>query len=224
MLRKKWWQALLVGGAVAMTAPALLAADANKPHPHQGKVAAYKGAPPVVTLDAAQEKVLQTGKPVFKTIEGKSGGRGVAVFLVNAPSDVVWSVIGNYNMYHRWIDDLDESKLLEAKNGNVTAYFRISKMGFDVEYWCKHKFRKSKGWVTWTLDYSKESDLDDSVGFWRIEAVPGNPNQTRVTYSIDIALRGWVPGFIRGILVDNGLEAATEWVKVQSERRAKKAK
>jgi len=28
-----------------------------------------------------------------------------------------------------------------------------------------------------------------------------------------------VPGFVRNIIVDNGLEDATEWVKEQAERR-----
>jgi hypothetical protein len=73
--------------------------------------------------------------------------------------------------------------------------------------------------LTWTLDYSRSSDLDDSVGFWRVTPVEGAPDRAQVEYSVDIAISSWVPGFVRNLLVDDGLKQATSWVKVQSEKR-----
>jgi len=51
-----------------------------------------------------------------------------------------------------------------------------------------------------------------------------NPNICRVEYSVNLRLQGWVPGFLKKILVDQGLEDATRWVKVQSEARFNRKK
>ena len=98
----------------------------------------------------------------------------------------------------------------------------LGAMGLSVEYFIDHRFREASKYVTWTLDYDRESDLDESVGFWKLDPYNGDPNRTRVIYSVDIAVRGWVPGFIRTLLVDQGLKEATGWIKRESEKAAKK--
>ncbi len=93
----------------------------------------------------------------------------------------------------------------------------------SIEYYIHHDYDMEHRWGTWTLDYTRNSDLDDSVGFWRVNSVDGNPKRSIVEYSVDIAIKGWVPGFIRDILVNKGLKQATHWVKVQSEKKQKAA-
>ena len=44
------------------------------------------------------------------------------------------------------------------------------------------------------LDYSKRSDMDDSVGYWYVE---GTPLGCRVYYSQDTLLPGWIPAGLR---------------------------
>ena len=57
------------------------------------------------------------------------------------------------------------------------------------------------------------------MGFWRVSTIAGEPQKALVEYSIDVALKGWVPRFFRNLLVSRGLKQATNWVKVQSEKR-----
>ena len=83
-----------------------------------------------------------------------------------------------------------------------------------------------KGWGTWTLDYSKKSALDDSVGFWRVSSVKGNPKLSQVTYGVNFKIdAGGFPAFlvdiIRNMMLKDGVTKATQWVKKYSERRAK---
>jgi hypothetical protein len=49
---------------------------------------------------------------------------------------------------------------------------------------------------------------------------PEHPGMSQVEYSVSLSL-GWVPGFIKNLIVDKGLEEATVWVRVQSEKRQK---
>jgi hypothetical protein len=74
--------------------------------------------------------------------------------------------------------------------------------------------------MTWTLDYSRHSDFDDSVGFWRVEALADRPGWTRVTYSAEVQAAGWVPAPIEKAFATMGLKKATVWVKRESEARA----
>ena len=73
--------------------------------------------------------------------------------------------------------------------------------------------------MTWTLDYDKLRDLDESVGYWAVLPHPSQPEQSRVFYSIDMKTRGWTPDFIRRRVAREGLEEATGWVKTESEKR-----
>jgi hypothetical protein len=143
-----------------------LAADVNKPHPHHGKVPAYVDAPPFVKLDAKDQARLEKGKHIMKQIhnaDGKGGG-GIAVFRVNATPDTIWQVISDFNQYPKWIKSLSLTEIYRHTGNNLWVRFIIDTPFKDYEYFIKHDYRPADGWGTWTLDYSRFSDLDDSVG------------------------------------------------------------
>lgn len=214
----------LLAALALIAAPAAWAADANKPHEHKGVLKPYKQPPPPVSLTAKDQAALGKGEPVMKTLEGESGGRGAAVFRVNAPPDVVWGVISDFKSYPKWIDNVEEIEVYKTTPSTKDVRFELSAIGFSVEYFIHHMYGQADDtyWCTWTLDYARNSDLDDSVGSWRVSPVAQSPGQSQVEYSVDLRVKGWVPGFIRSLLVDKGLKEATQWVKVQSEKRVKK--
>ncbi len=196
------------------------AADANAPHEHQGIIQAFSGAPPAAQLVRADLMTLRKGEPVLKQQnDGETGGRGVAVFRVNADRDTVMNVILDYPNSSNWIESLTASEVYNTSGNNQYVRFVTRAMAVSVEWFIKHEINRSDYWVTWTLDYSRNSDLDDSVGYWRLKEVPNQPGVTQVEYSVDIRLKGWVPGFVKNLLVNRGLEDATSWVKIQSEAR-----
>lgn len=209
----------LIAGLFATT-PAL-AADATKPHSHQGVLPNYKGtAPSLPDLTADDLAALGRGETVRKQIQVETGGRGIAVQDVAATPDVVWSRITNYAMYPQWVEGVFACETYETSGDHIKAYFLIGAMGVKVEYFIDHVYRPADGLMTWTLDYSRESDLEDSVGFWRVLPHPEKPGWSRVYYSVDVRLRGWVPGFIETMIAKKGLIQATEWVKRESEGTA----
>jgi ribosome-associated toxin RatA of RatAB toxin-antitoxin module len=208
----------MFGVALAL-AGAAHAADATKPHDHQGTLKPYPEPPPAPRLSAEELSVLASGKPVMRTIDGESGGRGSAVFRVNAPPEVTWRVINNFAAYPNYISEVKSCQVYQRSGNNIDTAFTIKALGISIDYFIRHRFHQAERWGTWTLDYSRLSDVDDSVGFWRVTAVDGNPNQSQVEYSIDVSLKGWVPGFVRTLMVDNGVKTATEWVTKASEKR-----
>ena len=212
---KRWWMLI-----IALFAPisAIHAADAGQPHAHQGLLKPYPKPPTPTPLTQTELATLDRGKPVYKQTDGPAGGRGVAVFRVKAPPDVVWGTICDFSNYPRWIDEVAVAEVYGQNGNQVFVRFVLKSMGVSVEYFIEHDYRASETWGTWTLDYSRESDLVDSVGSWLVREV--SPGVSQVEYSVDLQISGWVPGFIRNILVDNGLEDATQWLKTQAEARA----
>ena len=207
--------ALLVTPGVAM------AADATKPHEHQGKLKPYARPPPPLELSDAEKKTLGEGRPVMRQTEGgATSGRGMAVFRVEASPDVVWATINDFASYPKWIDGVKKCEVYKKEGGLIDVNFKIASFPVSAEYFIHHDYDMANRWGTWTLDYTRNSDLDDSVGFWRVNPTPGNPNQSVVEYSVDVAAKTWLPGFIRTLIVDTGLKQATQWVKVQSEKKA----
>jgi len=69
-----------------------------------------------------------------------------------------------------------------------------------------HYVDTAKGCVVWNLDYDRESDLDDSVGYWYIQ--PKTRESCRVYYSCDTKLRGWVPAPVYTILSKTAIKQA----------------
>lgn len=212
---------LMMALSLSLVCAGVALADEAEPHPHKGVLKPYPSTYTPVPLSAGEQAKLKSGKPVFKKTEGKTGGRGVAVFLVNASPDVVWRTIGSFEKYPGWVDAVDKTKVYSRKGKNVDVYFEISSMGVGIEYYIRHVLQNDKRYMTWTLDYAHKSELDDSVGFWKVDEIEGKPNMSKVTYSVDIKVTGWVPGFIRKLLVEKGLKEATSWVKKQSEKAAK---
>ncbi|HEY4219879.1 MAG TPA: SRPBCC family protein, partial [Myxococcota bacterium] len=207
---------------VASAGTAARAADPTKPHEHHGILKPSPRPPPPLKLSDAEKKILEGGKPVMRQSEGDAGGRGMAIFRVNATPDVVWATINDFASYPKWIDEVKKCDVYKKDGGKIDVDFQIKSFPVTVEYYIHHDYDMAHRWGTWTLDYTRNSDLDDSVGFWRVNDVEGNPNASVVEYSVDIAMKGWVPGFMRDILVDKGLKQATSWVKVQSEKKQAK--
>jgi ribosome-associated toxin RatA of RatAB toxin-antitoxin module len=200
---------------------AALAADAAKPHEHQGKLKPYARPPPPLELSDAEKKALGEGRPVMRQTEGDAtSGRGMAVFRVDASPDVVWATINDFGSYPKWIDGVKKCAVYKKEGGLIDVEFQVSSFPVSADYFIHHDFDMANRWGTWTLDYTRNSDLDDSVGFWRVNPAPGDRNQSLVEYSVDVAAKAWLPGFVRTLIVDTGLKQATQWVKVQSEKKA----
>ena len=196
------------------------AANPNTAHPHTGVATKFTN-PQKATLTDAETQKLSAGKAVMKQVREGNGGRGIAIFDVAASTETVWSVITSFSSYPKWIDELSKCEKYDTKGEHVYVDFVISTWGVTVQYYVDHIYRPQDGYMTWTLDYTRESDLDDSTGYWLVYPSPLDPNKTRVEYTVDLRVSGWVPGFIQTAMAETGVENATKWVKREAEKKAK---
>jgi hypothetical protein len=194
-----------------------LAADPNSPHPHQGVTERFSNPKPTV-LSKEEQTTLENGTAVRRQVQGDSGGRGIAIMDVKASPDKIWKTILDYSKYPNWINDLEKTEIYGGTaEAGYHVEFELSVFGMEIIYYIDHDFHPDRGMLTWNLDYTRESDIDDSTGYWLVFPAPGRPGFTRVEYSVDLRLKGWVPGIVENMLAKKGLVLATSWVKQQAE-------
>lgn len=174
--------------------------------------------PANIELTDAQRDTVARGTPVFNKSDGAGGGRAWAVFRVNAPCDTTWSVIsdlGNYTEYLK--GDILESTIYKREGDFIYVKFKLNgRIAGKFNYSVKHHFPQTGGWGTWVMDAEKSNDLQ-SVGFWKV--TPATSTTCDVTYSTALKIDAWYFGIIKGILVSQGLETATKWVKKNAEQK-----
>lgn len=167
---------------LAVVARAARAADPHKPHPHSGRLSPYVLGPPTVLLSRADEEELTAGKTIMRALvmprapstdERREGGtrRLLMVRDVKAPKEIVLERIGDFDAYPRMVKGCDGCKVYkreERADGSeeVRCEYRIHALHMKFKYYMTHYVDNVNGCVVWKLDYDRESDLDDSVGYW----------------------------------------------------------
>ena len=207
--------------AILMFASAALAADAGKPHPHQGLLKPYDAGPLDITLDDEKLKDLAKGDLVIITIEDEdTGGRGIAIQDIAAPPDTVWSRIRGFANYPEWVGPVKEAEIYRTEGNDTFTRTKISGFLYKYEYFLINTWHPEHAMLTWVMDYDRYSDFDDCVGVWFVEAHPDKEGWSRAWFSSDLKLRAKIPGFLMGFIKKQGLKDATSWVKEQSEKAA----
>lgn len=206
-------------------APLASAADPDAPHPHQGVLPAYAGAPKRPALTAEDLAVLARGDIVMKQEQTATGndaaGRGTAVLDVHADPDTIWSRITDYPSYPDVVDHVKSTRVYERSGDHVKVEFVIGAPLINIRYFIDHTWRPAEGWMTWRLDYTRTSDFDDTVGFWWVEPLADKPGWSRIYYSASVKARGWVPPPIEKAFANIGLKTSVSWLKRESEAAAR---
>ncbi|KAL7540645.1 hypothetical protein ACHAXR_010274 [Thalassiosira sp. AJA248-18] len=214
------------------------ASNFNKPHSHTGKVEPFKPGDPKIKLDGKAKNILNNGKPYSTQVQsGDTGGVALVVQDVNAPSHIVWGRILDYDNYANMVPKTIDSKNYKviphkptkANNFLEKEIYTRMKVGFPMlklEFFVRHfLYIQSHNSLTWTLDYTKESDFDESCGYWYIIPHPDDPEtRTRLYYSVQVGMFDWVPKFVVDFMSSKALTDATAWVKKYSELEWEKAK
>jgi ribosome-associated toxin RatA of RatAB toxin-antitoxin module len=187
-----------------------VASSTSEAHPHKGKVTPFQAGDPGVKLNGSALNILSSGKPYSTQLQSRAGGLGMVVQDINAPTDIVWGRILDFDRYDKMVPLTAESQIYKTENlrhGQKRIWVRM-KVGFPMlrlEFFSNHLYDPNKNSMTCTLDYSKKSDFDDSAGYWYIVKHPDRPDHTRVYYSAEVSMFPWVPPFVMDIMSKQAL-------------------
>lgn len=203
--------------AVAAPTVAFAVSPPGECHPHRGKLKPYPPGPPTLQkpLSEKQLQQLSEGKPVETKL--KLEKRDLIIQDVEATPEVIWSQILDYNRYTKLQPDTLESEIYDkSKPDHNKVFFKIgnSKVTFEVHNAITH--HRDIGSATWTLDYDRKSDFDDTAGcklnrsrasvwhdilirptlVWHVEKHPEKENASRIYFSCVTSLASWLPSFV----------------------------
>jgi len=198
---------------------AALAADPGAPHP-QKLLPPITTKPVALSLTSAETARVEADKPVVRSRKHDGGGSGEAVQYIHAPASVVWDVILDYPRYPERVDSVVSAKVYERSGTTLYVDMQSSIMGFKNVIYSENAVHRDQGWMAWTLDYRRTSDVKDLTGYWRVEQIRDNPPLTRVDHATNLAISG-VPGFVVNYLTEQSLVDGTAWVKASAEKLAR---
>lgn len=201
-------------------------------HPHNGIIKPFTSVGDLkIKLDSNALSILKLGLS-YKTTQiiaqnDNNSDNSVNILIqdIYAPVDIVWERILDFNHYNEMVPKTYESSIyktiqLDDDTNKQQIYVRM-KVGFPLlklQYYMNHIYDPIHNSLTWTLDYSMKSDLNDSVGYWYVIPHPDNPTEwSRVYYSVQVSMFSWVPQFMVDFMSQQALVDATAWVKKYSE-------
>lgn len=198
-----------------LSSPAL-ASNPDAPHPYEAVLTPITTAPVALELTTEEEERLRDGRTVQRYVRAEEDGWGVAVNLVSAPAEVVWDTILNYPRYSDWVDNVRSCTVYRREGTHLFVDMQMSIMGIRKGIYTDNDVRREQGWMSWHLDYSRQSDVADMVGYWRVEQIQQSPPVTRLDYSTQMAVRG-APEWLITLLTKSSLRDGTRWVKRRAE-------
>ena len=206
-----------------------LASDKKKPHGHKGVLEVYSGKQLPCKPTGEQAKKLEKGEAVLFNERVGSSGRGVVIQDVDSSPAICMDKIRDLPKYPKMVPHVKSIEIYETKkfmNGTVKtgAKYNIGLMGMGFGYFLMHTYEPRYNTLTWTLDYTKNSDFDDNVGHWQVMPHPSKRGWTRVLYSTKVKLFSWIPEFVVKFLTSKALTESTSWVKRESELEMAKQK
>ena len=120
--------------------------------------------------------------------------------------------------YGTMVDNVQQVANYESSTRGSTrtikSTYDVAVLHLKFKYYMEHHYDPQQNCMTFNLDYSKRSDIDDSVGYWYVQ--PSGRASSRVYYSCECKLRGWVPGPVYSMLTKEALGKATTWVSRES--------
>lgn len=208
--------------SVLLWAPSALGASEGQRHYHSGKLTKYKMGPPPLLLSAADEARLSQGHAVMQSLVSDDGTRRlISVQDIEVPADVVMGRILDFEKYDKMVTAVDACNNyanVELRDGSklIKSKYTIHAAHLKFTYFVEHRYDPVERCMVFNLDYSKQSDLDDTVGYWY--ARPRSPTSCRIFYSTECKLRGWVPAPVYNILAKQALAQATTWVSREANK------
>ena len=204
---------------VALLATVAFAGDPSKPHPHRLLPAITK-KPAALKLTTSEKATVERNEPIVRSQRNDAGGSGQAVQYINAPAGVVWDVILDYPKYPSRVDNVVSCQVYRRQGNRLFVDMKSSIMGFKTVIYSNNDLHREDGWMAWSLDYGRTSDVKDLTGYWRVEQIRDSPPLTRVDHASNLAMTG-VPGFVVSYLTKQSLIDGTAWVKETSEKLAR---
>ena len=200
------------------------AEDATRAHAHKGIFRRLSpGSPQSAGLRmtaAARQRLLESTKPessVMALPETPTSPKGTmrcsSVQLVHAPVNAIWETLTDLPRYPKFVGGISAVEPYSTRKtltgGQLFCAHYTLCVGplYKVKYFVEHRHEPLQKSMVWQLDYSRLSDVYDSVGYWHVE--PLDDKRCIVYYTQDSLLPSWIPLQLRKSFTNAAMRACT---------------
>jgi ribosome-associated toxin RatA of RatAB toxin-antitoxin module len=180
--------------------------------------------PPSFAFDDAERSALQAGEVVYRYERWGVLDGGVAAIVVDAPADIVWKHIVDYDDYVRFLPYVTASSTDNVVRGLDTVIYdcsmELTTKGIVTRYQVRNWHFPDRGYMTFRMLPMAGNPLDSATGYWRLEAFDGDPARTILAYRIDIDTSWYVPAFLKNRAADRGLPTVARLIAREAEKEA----
>ena len=126
----------------------------------------------------------------------------------------MWNAVSDFGRYDELISTVrsvtryDGPSEVTDTDGRYTFLVSRIRLRLDVRFTVDEANR----FAAWQLD-KPSWVLNDSTGYWRVEACADRPDMVRVWFCVRVRLSARVPGFVIRLVSRLGLDKATRWLK-----------
>ena len=200
------------------------AEDATRAHAHKGIFRRLSpGSPQSAGLRmtaAARKRLLESTQPessVMALPESPTSPKGTmrcsSIQLVHAPVSAIWETLIDLPRYPKFVGGISAVEPYSTRKtltgGQLFCAHYTLCVGplYKVKYFVEHRHEPLQKSMVWQLDYSRSSDVYDSVGYWHVE--PVDEKRCIVYYTQDSLLPSWIPLPLKKSFTNAAMRACT---------------
>lgn len=127
-------------------------------------------APAPLALTAEEEATLDRGELVFRDT---GAGESIAVIDVSAPPERVMSAVMDLGPRVQDVSSLLAFEQYQDSPGKKAARWELGASIYSATFHVSYEYDLSKGWCVFTLDTSKENDINSTDGSYQVYASDG---------------------------------------------------
>jgi coenzyme Q-binding protein COQ10 len=141
-------------------------------------------------------------------------GKIVQSIDIDAPIEVAFATIADFNSYTKFVDGMRAAKILERDDDHMQVKFTLD-LFKRITYTLDVKLKQPTQ-ISWKLHEADMIKRND--GGWKLKRL--SDGRTLAEYSIDIDFKIWVPGPVAKFLVSTSIPSTLTCFKGEIEKRA----
>ena len=138
-----------------------------------------------VNFNKTEKDKLSAGKTVKKPLP-KSGEKGfyggTGYTIIDAPVDVIWAAIEDWNAYPKIFPKTVSVKEVSRKGSKSLVHMKMGHKLISVEYYMSIKRDAEKYVLSFKLVPNRPHDIEETRGYWRL--FPQKDGRTLVAYVV----------------------------------------
>ena len=137
--------------------------------------------------------------------------------VIDAPPDRCYALVADIDRYPEWSADIKQADVV-TRDGDgrpVDVAFRAAAMGRSTSYTLRYDYSEAPHRLSWVLvdgDIARKLD-----GYYAFAPIEQDPEQTSVTYHLEVELVVPLPGFVKRRAEGRIVHTALDDLKVRAE-------